>query len=379
MDGSNDPNDRFEHGVVDSAPERAAPAALVVGGSAAIVRSVQTAAACCGVEVTAAAAGEEARLALVARRFDVVLVVDGWGGAGAFVQLVGRVAPTTKTMLLAESVSVDSVIDAMRSGIVDCVQMPFEPGEFGTRLLAAVERSRGDRDRETRLARLQGICKRLSRSRARCSEQAKALSEDLRHAKDGFAERLDEVAMTAEYRTLLRQELDLDDLLRVGVEYLVGKTGPTNAAVFLPGGDGSWSLGAYVNCDCPRGVVQPMLDRLAEDLCPELARSDELMRFEDSSEFVRSLELGHEPLEAAEIVAWPCRAGGECLAVFVLYRNRAIGFADGLASVIDALRVVFAEQIATVLRVHHRALGGWPAERADDEGEQDEWDGRAAA
>jgi hypothetical protein len=282
-------------------------------------------------------------------------------------------------MLLTESVSVDSVIDAMRRGIVDCVRFPFEPQDFGTRLLAAVERSRDDRDREARLTRLQGICKRLSRARARCSEQAKALSEDLRHARDGFAERLDEVAMIAEYRTLLRQELDLDDVLRVGVEYLVGKTGPTNAAVFLPGGDGSWSLGAYVNCDCPRGIVQPMLDRLAEDLCPELARTDELMRFEDSSEFVRSLELGHAPLEAAEIVAWPCRANGECLAVCVLYRNRAIGFADGLASVIDALRSIFAEQIATVLRVHHRAHGGWPAERADEDGEHDEWDGRAAA
>jgi hypothetical protein len=46
--------------------------------------------------------------------------------------------------------------------------------------------------------------------------------------------------------------------------------------------------------------------------------------------------------------------------------------------VIDCLRTVFAEQIATVLRVHHRASGGWPVERSDED-ERDDWEDRKAA
>lgn len=386
VDLTNDDKGSMDDAAPTPQAERGPPSALIVGGSPGLVGLVRSAAEPCGIEVMATERGDAARTAIVQRRYDVVLLVDdddgeGVGTAGVFAQLVHRLAPTSKTMLLAERLSVDAILEAMRRGAVDYVQTPFEAKDFGSRLLAAVARSRDDRDREERVLRLKGICKRLSRSRSRRSEEAKALSDDLRSVRDGMAERLDEVAMTAEYRTLLRQELDIDDLLRVGVEYLVGKTGPTNAAVFLPGGDGGWSLGAYVNCDCPRGVVQPMLDRLAEDLCPEMARLDELMRFEDSAEFTRSLALGHEPLERCEMVAWPCHSEGDCLAVFVLFRDGATGFADGLASVIDALRGVFAEQIRTVLRIHHRALGGWPAGSADadadDEG--DEWDDRAAA
>ena len=33
---------------------------------------------------------------------------------------------------------------------------------------------------------------------------------------------------------------------------MLTKTGPTNAAVFLPGTGTDFDLGAYVNYDCPR-------------------------------------------------------------------------------------------------------------------------------
>jgi hypothetical protein len=133
-----------------------------------------------------------------------------------------------------------------------------------------------------------------------------------------------------------------------------------------------------VNYDCPRQVAQPMLDRLASDVCPELSTVDELMRFEDSSDFVESLGLGTTTLATSQIVAWPCFAKNDCLAVFVLFRDAKRGFGDELATVIDCLRTVFAEQIATVLRVHHRASGGWPVERSDED-ERDDWEDRKAA
>ncbi len=359
--------------------------ALLVGATRAIENAVRAAAGRSGVEVVCAAAGDDARTALLAQRYDVVLLTDtgGDGGATGFAQLVNRLAPTSKTVLLSEEFSADAVVEAMRGGVTDYVQLPIDPSNFRSRLMAAVSRSRDERAREERVQRLKGICKKLSEARTEFSDQARALSEDLKQAREGIEERMDEVAMNAEYRTLLRQELDLEELLRIGVEYLLGKTGPTNAAVFLPGSDGEWSLGAYVNYDCQRQVAQPMLDRLAADLCPELCKTDELMRFEDSGEFVESIGLGATNLMDCEVVAWPCLFKEDCLAVFVLFRDRTKGFSDELATVIDSLRGVFAEQIAAVLRIHHRATGGWPIERADDwdadDGDADDRDERKAA
>ncbi|MDZ4753449.1 MAG: hypothetical protein SGJ11_03005 [Phycisphaerae bacterium] len=355
---------------------------LVVGATEFIELAIRGAADPTGFDIVTAGAGDQARSALLHQRFDVVLIADttteGEVGAAGFAQLVTRLAPTSKTILLSHTMNVAAVLDAMRCGVVDYVHLPFEPGDFRARLLAAVVRSRDDRAREDRVVRLKGICKKLNEARAESSEQARALSEDLKDARKGIEERMDEVAMTAEYRTLLRQELDLEELLRIGVEYLIAKTGPSNAAVFLPGADGEWSLGAYVNYDCPRQVAHPMLKRLESDLCPELCKTEELMRFEDSSEFIASLGLGGTGLVTSEIVAWPCLWKDDCLAVFVLFRDRSKGFNDELAGVIDALRGVFAEQVAAVLRIHHRASGGWPSERADEH-DADDWDNRKAA
>ena len=370
------PNTHEEFDGIPLRSEAPPATALLVGGDASLEAAVRAISLRRSVELAVTQLGDAARAALLERRYDVVLLADA-NGAAAFTQLVGRLAPSTKTMVLAEVVSVNAVTQAMQRGAVDFVAMPFNDTDFGNRLVAAIERSRDERRREDRVVRLKGICKRLSEARTEFSEHARALKDDLREAREGIAERMDEVAMTAEYRTILRQELDLEDLLRVGVEYLVGKTGPTNAAVFLPGSDGEWSLGAYVNCDCQRATAQPMLDRLASDLCPELARQDELMRFEDTVDFVTSIGLTDAALTNCEMVAWPCNSNGDCLAIFMLFRNKAKGFEDGLATTIDALRGVFADQVATVLRVHHRATGGWPTE-ADDR-DHDEWEDRKAA
>lgn len=359
-------------------PEGSA-AVLLVGASKPVEAAVRRSADRCGIELDTATPGDDARTALIERRYDVVVISDEHcAGTARFAQLVARLAPAAKTVMLAREMTVSTVLEAMRGGVIDVAELPLDPNDFQGRLQSAVDRSREDREREDRVTRLKGICKKLNDARAEVSEQARALSDDLRDAREEAAGKLDEVAMTAEYRTLLRQELDLEELLRVGVEYLIGKTGPTNAAVFLPGSDGDWSLGAYVNYDCPRSIAQPMLDRLASDVCPELSRVDELMRFEDSSDFVESLGLGTTTLAASQIVAWPCFAKDDCLAVFVLFRDAKRGFGDELATVIDSLRTVFAEQIATVLRVHHRATGGWPVERADED-EQDDWEDRKAA
>lgn len=377
------------------------PCALLVGGDATTASKVRSAASRCGIDLVVMPPDESARSALVARKFDVVLLADEADTARSLAPVVARLAPATKTMVLSRRVSVGAVIEAMRSGAIDYVTLPFEDAEFGRRLLVAVERSRGEQEREDRAARLRRLSRQLEESDDATDDAAPESPTEPTDGPPAVAGEPDELAlsvpastpmdereidMAAEYRSLLRQELDLEDLLRVGVEYLIGKTGATNAAVYLPSGEGVWSLGAYVNYNCPRATAQPMLVRLAEDLCPELARQDDLMRFEDTTEFIESLGLEKTQLGHCDMVAWPCNARRngdpsaeqDCLAVFVLFRDKLKGFPDELAGIIDTLRVVFAEQVAMVLRIHHRATGGWPSESGDDEDDQ-AWGEREAA
>jgi hypothetical protein len=53
------------------------------------------------------------------------------------------------------------------------------------------------------------------------------------------------------------------------------------------------------------------------------------------------------------------------MGVFFLFRSRNEPFKDELAGLIDALRPVFAEQMARIVRVHHRSRFLWPESRAD--------------
>ena len=79
------------------------------------------------------------------------------------------------------------------------------------------------------------------------------------------------------------------------------------------------------------------------------------------------------------LVAWPARHGDECMGVFFLFRNKSEPFADELAGLIDALRPVFAAQMAKLVRIHHRSNFAWPQvqdngdESDDGESDGEEW------
>ena len=182
------------------------------------------------------------------------------------------------------------------------------------------------------------------------------------------------VAMCSEFRTLLRQELDVEDLLRTALEYLLVKTGPTNAAVYLAGGDGRFGLGAYVNYEHARRTVEPMLQRLGDEASPRLVDEEDILRFDDAGDFIKDCEL-ETPIDGdMEMIAVPCRHDGECLAVMYMFRGGDAAFSDAIGADLDALREILAEQLATLIRIHNRMEDAWPDEPADE----DEWDDMAA-
>ena len=102
-----------------------------------------------------------------------------------------------------------------------------------------------------------------------------------------------------------------------------------------------------------------------------MAHEQEIVRFGDASDFVEWLGVEASFLADCQIVAFSCHNNGDCLGVFVLFRNQSDPFAAQLAETIDLLRTIFAEQLATIVRVHHRAAPEWPGDAHDEEDDQD--------
>ena len=67
----------------------------------------------------------------------------------------------------------------------------------------------------------------------------------------------------------------------------------------------------------------------------------------------------------AQVIAFSCMHKEECLAVVVLFRNKADRFTEDLAGTLDTLRCIFAEQLSNIIKIHHRAKPSWPDEAVD--------------
>ena len=293
---------------------------------------------------------------------------------------IHRIAPAVKVLVAGDAPTSGRLLDALRAGVSDWIDCQSEDAEIYTRLEVAVEQCRAERRRDERVVRLKGICRKLSVTRSEFSKHIDSLAEGMSNAMLDARERVDEAAIVGEFRGLISQELDVEDLLRTSLQYLLTKTGATNAAVFLPGSKPTqFGLGAYVHYDCPRASAQPLLTALAETVCPKIAITDDIVRFADTEQFVDSLGIGATVLDDAELVAWPARHGDECMGVFFLFRNKSEPFADELAGLIDALRPVFAAQMAKLVRIHHRSNFAWPQvqdngdESDDGESDGEEW------
>lgn len=314
---------------------------------------------------------DQAALLMQADAFELLLLSPALHSAAAkLIQTLHERSPAAKLVMFSLTPTADMTIQAMRLGAVDFIHLPVDAVELNDRLDAAIAKARADQRRENRLTRLKVICQELNTARREIAEQFDTLCTEMASAYQGMNDQITETAMASEFRTLIKQELDVEDMLRTSLEYTLAKTGPTNAAVFLADDDSRFSLGAYVNYDCPRETIAEVLEQLGSAICPQMADESELISFEDAREFAEWLEIDTGMLAESQVIAFSCMHESDCLAVVVLFRSKSKPFTDSLASVIETLRPIFAEQLSNIMRVHHRAMPSWPEEAL---GEDDEY------
>lgn len=344
-----------------------APRVLVVVASRVERESLTAKLASRGMRVEPVATPADALAAVATERFDLAMVQQaiGRGRGMELVRGLRELDSALGVVMLARKANLDDAVSAMREGVLDFVIGPIETGALAERVEQALARVRRDVREKPR-----PDARSLATPLPAGAESDAALAE----AYQELAERMASVGLTAEFNGLVRQELDLESLLRTVLEFVLAKLGPTNAAVFLPSTSGDYTLGAYVNYDCPRDTAEVLLDHLA-GVVPE--------RFESSTRTVlmrteRALmdQLGEHAdwLDGHAVACVSCRHDGECLAVVTLFRDRRTGYAEEHVGTLDAIAGPFAQQLARVIQVHHRHLPGAGWDDAEGADGRDSWE-----
>jgi hypothetical protein len=110
--------------------------------------------------------------------------------------------------------------------------------EAPARLAKAIRRTRqwraARRLRATRAKELRDAGKQLASLRGELEKQVGVVAGQLAGGFRDVAGQLKYVAVATELETLLRQELEVEPLLRTTLEFLLRKVGAVNAAIFMP-------------------------------------------------------------------------------------------------------------------------------------------------
>ncbi len=274
--------------------------------------------------------------------------------------------PWLRAIVFGGTPSPSVVVEAIRDGSSDWIDPTADRGRIEERIQQILSRVKAHRNREDQLEELSDTCRKLSEARDEMSDQVDVLCSDLASAYRSMRAQMTDVAMLSEFKALVSQELDVEDMLRTSLEYILKKIGPTNAVVYLREGDDQYGVGAYVNYQWQDMDVTPMLRTLGDVVCNPMSRERELIRFEDANEFADQHGEHMNILHDAEVIAFSAHSGEECLGVFVLFRDAETGFNETHAATLESLRKAIEEQLSQIVRVHKRARPEWPDEPADD-------------
>lgn len=307
---------------------------------------------------------------------DGVLLDVGGASREQTLELCRGVAATSlPLLLLADTSDSTLVLEAIRAGAGDVRDVNAAPDEllsaFGALHARGGDARRAIERLERRNRRLRDVSRTLFRSRHELLKNMGDLCEQLAGSYRHISDQMRSVAATSELNAVLRQELDMESLLRTVLEYALKQLGPTNAAIFLPSTTGDYTLGAYVNYDCARESAETLLDHLSDVVAPAFEHRDEAVVLSNGEQIFAALGHESEWLCDATLVARACRHEGECGAVMIFFRDARNPFSPAAVRTIDLIASLFGSQLARVIKTHHRHLPKDQWSRPGDTGDCD--------
>ena len=296
---------------------------------------------------------------LAAHRFDVVMLSDQIAGASAAALLTDRPRETAappSVVIVSEQPTLEQALAAMRAGAADLIASRPSVDELLACVAGAAEKSRARRAEARRVRRLRRLCKRLNSARREVVGQIESLCDDMAGAYERMSDQMTRVAISSEFNSLVRQDLDVEGLLRTVLEYALARLGPTNAAIFLPSSSGEHTLGAYVNYDVPKDAAEVLLDHLTTVVPHRFEDVEAPAHFVGDGAMERALGEDAHWLEGRGLVVMACRKDGETLAVAAFFRDAAVPFTRAHLESCEIIADLFGQQLGRVIHVHHRHL-----------------------
>ncbi|MCC6429148.1 MAG: response regulator [Phycisphaerales bacterium] len=309
-------------------------------------------------EVCLTDTASDAQRRLTKDTFDAVIVqirLEDCEGS-ALIRRISKSHPTVCPILVSDRPTLDEASIALRSGAADLLAVGMSSSEFVDRIADALRRSGVAKDREQRIRKLRKACRELNKAREIVSSQVGSLCDDLAAAYQDLTDRVSCAAAAAEFNSLVRQELDLESLLRVALEYVLAKAGPTNAAIFLPASSGDFSLGAYINYDGPKDSAETLLEHLSCTIAPRLEQQTDILQISGREQMLQHLGPEADWIDESEVLAFSCRDQGECLAVVLIHRSVRTPFPEAFTRQLPSIAEHFGQQLSRIIHVHHRHL-----------------------
>lgn len=289
---------------------------------------------------------------------DLIIIERALPGADG-IDLLGQLStnhPAIVGVIVGQIENTEDAVRAMRAGACDIISIQNRSAETARRLSESVRRAQRVRLRDARVERLKKLCHNLDNARREVSGQVGDLCNDLVEAYRDLSDQFGDVKLATELNAILRQELDIESLLRTMLEFTLAKIGSTNAAVFLPTSSGDYSLGAYVNYDIPKDAAEVMLDQLADVVPGAFETSEGVRILRGRNELDGALGADAHWLEQHTLMVVACHQDGECLGVLGLFRSDSMPFADEDERTLSIIAKLFGEQLGRVIHVHHRHL-----------------------
>ena len=328
----------------------AAPGVLVVDDDAPILEMIEfTLKGELGCRVFTADSIRQARRILATQPVELMVtdlrLSDGDGMA--LLKALQSRQPLAETIVITGDPSVDQTIDAMRQGAADLLAKPFTAAALVDRARKALERQASAAKDEGRIDRLRAAVKRLNEARRMVCKKVDLLCNDLVGAYGELARQLDQVRTTEDFRHLMDNARDLEQLLCHAMDWMLRQIGHCNIAVWLAGED-QFQLGAYMKQSIAGDAA--LVEAMRNGLLRRVVREGFIQV--DARQALRVLSSAEAKLMPNQgILASHCTYLGGSLAAIILFREDARPFSAADAATIKAISPLFAVSLAAAVRV----------------------------
>ena len=311
------------------------------------------------------------------KRFDAIVSAADSSkfNAEELFELVSLLSTETPVIGYSTKSNPSTIVDFIRFGGVDFFCLPEDLSVVTSRVQTAITQSQQNTEIQETIKNNNSLYNTMNEELQRVLDENDTLSNDLANTHCETDKKMQQVAIGAEFQTLVNQELEVEAMLRTALGYMLTRVGAMNAAVYLREGDTDWGIGAYINYDRQSEQFQTLIDTLGHAVCPFVSGETQVKHYKDGEVFAQVIDADITDFSGSEVLTVPCFHEDRCMAVIVLFRGDTRPFNQETTDTIETVREIFGTQLGTILKIHRRAESKWPSESIDD----DDWShGKAA-